>query len=64
MVSTHNTRNLPQHLDKKIGDHTPISMSIIDKGSLKQFPNPNSESTITEPLSLSQERKELNPIED
>ena len=51
MVSTHDTCNLSQLLEKNLCDHTPISMSKSDIGSLNQSPNPIEEQTITDPSS-------------
>ena len=62
MVPTHDTRILPQLLEKNQCIITPISMSDLDLdiGSLTQFPNPLDEQTIKEPKSFLTEKNVLN----
>ena len=62
MVSTHNTCNLPQPLEKNLCVPTPISLPEQGSGSLKQFPNPNGEQTIKEPSSVPKGIKVLKNI--
>ena len=47
----HTIQVMSQIMELKMCDITPTSMSNLDSGSSQQFPNPQGEASIKEPLS-------------